>query len=176
MASQLSSFLKNPSEEPKASFAPISASDARVLILGSLPGDKSLELAQYYGHPQNRFWKILAEILGKALPQSYEDRKAFLLRSQIAVWDVAHTAQRKGSLDTAIFNEVPNELLPFIAQHPHLHTIGFNGQKAEKLYDKYFDRVEGIRYLSLPSTSPANCRIRFDDMCAHWRELMDYCL
>lgn len=172
MAAQFSSLSHGSAADAKSSFAPISAVDAHVLILGSLPGDKSLELAQYYGHPQNRFWKILAQILGKALPQSYEEKKALLLQSQIAVWDVAHTAHRKGSLDTAIINEVPNNLQGFIAQHPNLKIIGFNGQKAEKLYDKYFGRVEGIRYLSLPSTSPANCRIHFEEMCERWRVLI----
>lgn len=156
----------------KKSFDPISTIATQVLILGSLPGDKSLELQQYYGHPRNRFWKVLSAIHQCELPTTYEEKKAMLLSLNLGVWDVAFTASRKGSLDTAIKEEVPNDLDQFIDQHKELKLIAFNGKKAEALYDKYFKRREGIQYVSLPSTSPANAGITFGGLCAKWRQLL----
>ncbi|SDZ15390.1 DNA-deoxyinosine glycosylase [Tindallia californiensis] len=160
------------SETIKTSFAPISNKDTTILILGSMPGDKSLELGEYYGHPRNRFWKIIAIITGNELPLTYSEKKAMLLRSTIGVWDVAHKAKRKGSLDSAIKDDEPNDLESFMAEHRHLKVIGFNGKKAESLYDKYFDRKSGINYFSLPSTSPANAGIDFESICNKWRHIL----
>jgi hypoxanthine-DNA glycosylase len=126
------------------------------LILGTMPGEKSILLGEYYAHARNRFWKIIAAITNNDLPATYADKKLLLLNSGIAVWDVAHRAKRKGSLDSNIKDEEPNDLDDFIARHKHLKCIGFNGRKTELLYDKYFERKSEIRYISLPSTSPAN--------------------
>lgn len=157
----------------KQSFAPLSTPESRILVLGSLPGDTSLLLNEYYGHPRNRFWKVISEITGYRFPGSYDEKKALLAQTRIAVWDVAHKAVRKGSLDTAIEQEEPNNLEPFILAHRNLKTVAFNGQKAEKLFDKYFDRKPDIRYLSLPSTSPANAAISFENLCKAWSRLLD---
>ena len=157
----------------KQSFEPFSEPDSTVLILGSLPGDKSLALSQYYGHPQNRFWKVIASITGKELPSDYADKKQLLRNNKIAIWDVAHSAHRKGSLDSAIENVLPNDLNTFIAQHKKLKTIAFNGLKAKALYDKYFERDKTISYLQLPSTSPANAGINFEAICAAWKQILE---
>jgi len=158
----------------KSSFDPISNVDTTILILGTLPGDKSLELQEYYGHPRNKFWKIIAHITDKPLPLTYPEKKELLLKSKIGVWDVAHKANRKGSLDTAIVNEEANPLNEFISTHKNLKVIGFNGKKAEQLFDKYFERRTGIRYLLLPSSSPANAGTSLEKACEVWSELIQY--
>ena len=160
------------SADTKTSFDPISNADTTVLILGTMPGDRSLELGEYYGHPRNKFWKIISTITDNDLPQTYADKKALLLKTKIAIWDVAHKANRKGSLDSAIEDEEPNDLDSFIARHKNLKVIGFNGTKSETLFDKYFDREKGLKYVSLPSTSPANTGIDFDNICKVWRQIL----
>jgi hypoxanthine-DNA glycosylase len=159
-------------EYTKTSFDPISNPDITILILGTLPGDKSLELAEYYGHSRNRFWKIISTITGNDLPLTYTDKKALLLKTKIGVWDVAQKADRKGSLDSAIEREEPNDLDDFIARHKNLKVIGFNGKKSQLLFDKYFKREKGLKYISLPSSSPANAGIDFDNICRMWRQLL----
>ena len=157
----------------KTSFAPISHPDIEILILGSIPGDKSLELEEYYGHTRNRFWKIVSTITGNELPLTYEAKKDLLFKTNIGVWDVAHKAIRKGSLDSAIVNEEPNDLERFIASHPHLKVIGFNGAKAQAIYEKYFEKKDGIKYVLLPSSSPANARINLEQICEQWQRLLE---
>lgn len=160
------------STHTKTSFEPISNAETTILILGTIPGDKSLELNEYYGHSGNRFWKIISTITENELPHTYSGKKALLLKFKIGVWDVAHNANRKGSLDKAIKNEVPNDLDNFISDHKNLKVIAFNGTKAHSLFDKYFDRKNGMRYISLPSTSPANTRINFYSICILWRQIL----
>lgn len=137
----------------KTSFDPISNADTKILILGTMPGDKSLELGEYYGHPRNRFWKILSTISNNELPLSYSDKKGLLVKLKIGIWDVAHKANRKGSLDSAINDEEPNDLEYFISKHKNLKVISFNGTKSEILFNKYFERKSSIKYITLPSTS-----------------------
>ncbi len=159
------------STDTKTSFDPISNAETTILILGTMPGDKSLELGEYYGHPRNRFWKIISTITNNYLPLTYSDKKALLLKTKIGIWDVAHKANRKGSLDSAIEDEEPNDLDNFIARHKNLKVIGFNGTKSETLFDKYFDRRNDIKYISLPSTSPANTGIDFENICKQWQKI-----
>lgn len=156
----------------KTSFAPISNSDTTILILGTMPGDKSIELGEYYGHSRNKFWKVISTITENDLPESYNDKKTLLLKTRIGIWDVAHNAIRKGSLDSAIENEQPNEIIDFIKIHHNLKLIGFNGTKSQALYDKYFEREFGIKYILLPSTSPANTGIDFDGICRKWKQIL----
>jgi len=160
------------SELTKTSFDPISNSDITILILGTIPGDKSIELGEYYGHSRNKFWKIISTITDNDLPITYNDKKTLLLKSRIGIWDVAHKAIRKGSLDSAIENEQPNEISDFINRHNNLKIIGFNGTKSQALYDKYFERISGIKYILLPSTSPANTGIDFDSICRKWKQIL----
>lgn len=163
---------KSISTHTKTSFDPISNAATTILILGTMPGDKSLELGEYYGHSRNRFWKIISTITDNDLPLTYTDKKALLLKTKIGIWDVAHKANRKGSLDNAIEDEEPNDLDNFIAMHKNLKVIGFNGTKSQALFDKYFDRKSDLKYISLPSTSPANTSIDFDSICKLWRQIL----
>lgn len=154
----------------KTSFDPISNSDTTILILGTMPGDKSLEIGEYYGHSRNRFWKIVSTITRNDLPYTYADRKGLLLKTNIGIWDVAHKANRRGSLDSAIEDEEPNDLDDFIVRHRRLKIIAFNGTKSEALFNKYFNRKTNIEYVSLPSTSPAHRGIDFDSICKIWKQ------
>lgn len=156
----------------KTSFAPIADNKTRILILGSLPGEKSLELQQYYAHPQNRFWRLIASLTNNPLPTDYTEKINLLLANKIGVWDVIHTAKRIGSLDSNILDEVQNDLEGFIENHPNLKVIAFNGSKSQKLFDKYFPRKPEIKYLHLPSTSPANATFTFERLCEKWREVL----
>lgn len=157
----------------KTSFDPISNFDTTILILGTLPGDKSLELGEYYGHSGNKFWKVISKITNNVLPLTYADKQALLIKTKIGVWDVAHKANRNGSLDSAIEDEVPNDLDSLISELKNLRVIGFNGSKSQALFDKYFNRNPHIKYFSLPSTSPANTGITFDNMCNQWRQILN---
>ena len=160
-------------ERTKTSFDPISNSDTTILILGTMPGDKSIKLGEYYGHSRNKFWKIISTITDNDLPITYSDKKTLLLKTQIGIWDVVHKAIRKGSLDSAIENEQPNEISDFIKRHNNLKVIGFNGIKSQVLYDKYFERESGIKYILLPSTSPANTGLDFDSICRKWKQILN---
>lgn len=165
MPTEISNFLKT-------SFAPIADENTQILILGSLPGDKSLQLNQYYGHPRNRFWRVLAKITNSNLPTNYEEKINLLRQNKIGVWDVIHTAKRIGSLDTNILEEIPNDLSGFIKSHSNLKTIVFNGSKSRTLFDKYFTRKPDLKYLPMPSTSPANAAFSFEKLCEIWREIL----
>ncbi|MCD7875141.1 MAG: DNA-deoxyinosine glycosylase [Acidaminococcaceae bacterium] len=145
------------------SFAPVAAADSRLLILGSMPGVHSLQLQQYYGHPQNRFWPLLTLLLGyEKVPDTYAEKKQMLLDNRIALWDVLDYCQREGSLDSDITGEQPNDLAGFLKQHPQIHTICCNGGKAAAAFKKYTKQVDlqGITVHCLPSTSPTNARWR----------------
>ena len=170
--------MQNQAQTPnpphsKTSFVPISNDAITILILGTMPSDKSLELGEYYGHPRNRFWKIISNITENDSPLTYSEKKELLLKSTIGIWDVVHKANRKGSLDSAIEDEEPNDLEDFIAKHKHLKVIAFNGTKAQKLFDKYFKRKSGIKYISLPSSSPANAAINFENICKSWQQILE---
>lgn len=163
---------KPSAKDSKTSFDPISNTETRILILGTLPSEISLEIGEYYAHPRNRFWKIISTITNNDLPPTYFDKKDLLLKSKIGIWDVVHKANRKGSLDSAIQAEEPNDLDNFTANHKNLRLIAFNGTKSEALFDKYFDRGNHLKYISLPSSSPANAGIDFDNICKLWRQIL----
>jgi len=153
------------------SFSPIIYSDTTILVLGSLPGKKSLELEQYYGHARNRIWKILSHLTAGDIPISYQQKKELLCKNKIGLWDVAHSAHREGSLDSNIKDETPNDIEGLIKNHDSIKVIGFNGKKSEKMFYKYFTEKPEIKYVPLPSTSPANMAISFEDICARWSQL-----
>lgn len=153
----------------KKSFAPVAAADARVLILGSLPGDASLAAGQYYAHPRNQFWRLLGEVLGVALAElDYPARLAALQRHGVALWDVVNEAHRPGSLDMAIREARPNDLLGLVDSLPDLRAVGFNGATAAKAGGQL--EGLGLALLALPSSSPANTAA-FADKLAAWRGL-----
>lgn len=141
------------------------------MILGSIPGDRSIAENEYYGHPRNRFWKMLAHLTGSENPESYSAKNELLYQNHIALWDVAQQANRKGSMDSDIKNAVPNAIPELLERHPGIKLVGFNGKKAEALFDKFFVREKGTTYWSLPSTSPANAGFTFDALCGQWRVL-----
>ncbi|MGK5016877.1 DNA-deoxyinosine glycosylase [Janthinobacterium sp. HLS12-2] len=141
----------------KRCFAPVIDAGTRLLILGSLPGEKSLAHSQYYAHPQNKFWMLLGEVLGVHLTSlPYEVRLATLLAQGVGLWDVVAQAQRTGSLDSNIRARDDNDLVALTASLPQLHTIAFNGGTAAKLGIKVLgEHAQRYRIVSLPSSSPA---------------------
>jgi TDG/mug DNA glycosylase family protein len=157
-------------------FPPIAAADARVLVLGSMPSVASLAKQQYYGHPQNAFWPIMGRLFGAGPELPYEKRKRILREHGVAVWDVLRQCHREGSLDTAIRveSESPNDFASFLADHLHIKTIFFNGQKAETAFRRHalsqfasFDC--DLEFIRLPSTSPAHAGRSFAQKLAAWR-------
>ncbi|PIF30041.1 G/U mismatch-specific uracil-DNA glycosylase [Flavobacterium sp. 9] len=151
------------------SFQPISNNDANILILGTMPGTKSLEINQYYGHNQNNFWKFMFTILKEDFSTDYETRKALLQKNKIALWDVLQYCDRVGSLDSAIKNEIANDFETFLKQHPNIKTILFNGQKAAAFFKKYVHLEKSYQLITLPSTSPANASQSFQSKLDEWK-------
>jgi double-stranded uracil-DNA glycosylase len=159
-------------------FPPISRKDAHTLILGSLPGRKSLERQQYYAHPQNAFWKLIERIFGAEAGLGYTQRTRLLVRHGIALWDVFAEAERPGSLDSAIVHSTAaaNDFREFFRGHPQLRRVFFNGRKAEDIFRKrVLPQIEAefprIRYAGLPSTSPAHAGMSFEKKLARWRAI-----
>lgn len=156
----------------KRSFLPLVNANTKTLILGSLPGDRSLEQNQYYAHPQNRFWKVIRHLYDSPNTTDYIDKVNLLLDNGIGLWDVCAEASRPGSMDLAIKDESPNPIIALLEANPGIKLVVFNGQKAYKLYAKYFDEKENIRYLCLPSTSPANAKTNFEQLVTYWRTII----
>lgn len=151
------------------SFSPISSPDSNILILGTMPGTKSLELNQYYGHSQNNFWKFMFTIFNEDPSTDYETKKSLLLKNKIALWDVLQYCDRVGSLDSAIKNEIANDFETFLKQHPQIKTILFNGQKAAAFFKKYVHLKNTYTLITLPSTSPANASKSFQSKLDEWK-------
>lgn len=164
--------MASETSDYKTSFPQVSTADTEILILGTLPGDRSLQLGEYFAHPRNRFWKIIAVISGSPVPETYPQKLDLLHTHRIGLWNVLHSATRMGSLDGAIRNEQPNDLPAFIARHEKLKVIGFDGLKPEAYYNRYFSRDADLSYLSLPSCSPANARYSLERLCSEWRILL----
>ena len=140
----------------KYSFAPSFTADAEFLILGSLPGEESLRRGEYYGHPRNAFWPIMAELFDFSVELPYEERLAALRRTRVALWDVLAAAVRPGSLDASIRNGRPNPLDVLVEGLPQLRRIGCNGGTAHKLLLRHFPELaRRFEVVRLPSTSPA---------------------
>lgn len=153
------------------SFAPIAAPDARILILGSMPGIASLEAGQYYAHPRNAFWPIIGALFGAGPDLPYAERVVRLTARGVAVWDVLRLCEREGSLDANIRSEVPNDFAAFFTAHPAIRRIGLNGGKAAASFRRHAARhlPEGAALHTLPSTSPAYAARSFAAKCEIWR-------
>jgi TDG/mug DNA glycosylase family protein len=140
-------------------FAPVASFEARILILGSMPGVASLEAVQYYAFPRNAFWKIMGDLFGATAELGYQERLTVIKRNHIALWDVIAACQRPGSLDSAISDSglATNDFNAFLDQHPSIKDIYFNGQKAANLFAKKVSPglTRQYQYQTLPSTSPA---------------------
>ena len=148
-------------------FAPVFDKTSRVLILGTFPSVKSREQQFYYGHPQNRFWKVIAALTDSPLPATIEEKKAMLLRNHIAIWDVIKSCEIIGSSDTSIKNVIPADI-PEVLRHSAIETIYGNGTKACQLYDKYLLSQTGMPIHPLPSTSPANAAFSLEKLIQSW--------
>lgn len=155
----------------KYSFEPISNNDATILILGTMPGEQSILLNQYYGHSRNNFWKLLFTIFETPFSDDYENRKSLILNNKIALWDVLQVCERKGSLDSAIKNEVANDFEDFLKNHPKINHIFFNGQKAASFFKKYVALEYKYQTSTLPSTSPANAEKTFEEKLLEWKKI-----
>ena len=146
-------------------------SASRVLILGSFPSVKSREAGYFYGHPRNRFWQVLAGLFEEPVPMGTEDRRSFLLRNGVAVWDVIASCEISGSSDSSIRNVVPNDLSP-ILESADICQIFCNGQTAFRLYRRYLLPVTGFEAICLPSTSPANAAWSLEKLVDAWSVML----
>ena len=152
----------------KRSMPPVGSADAHVLILGSLPGEASLAAQRYYAHPQNQFWRLLGSALNEELAGlTYDDRLQRLATRGIALWDVVGEARRLGSLDGAIRQATANPLIDFIATHPRLRAVAFNGKTAARLGRLAIGEAGSIRLIDLPSSSPAYT-LAFEEKARRW--------
>lgn len=145
--------------------------NSRILILGSFPSVKSREMMYFYGHPQNRFWKVLAALFHEEVPMTVPERHAFLLRQRIAVWDSIGSCSITGSSDSSIRDVVPNDLTPILTSAP-IEAIYCNGRKSWEMYHRYIEPDTGIEAVCLPSTSPANAACRLEDLILSWKVIL----
>ena len=157
------------------SFAPSIDNDSQVLILGSMPGVKSLEEQQYYAHPQNRFWKLMGMFcnLDDLSELNYQDKLQILLKNKIALWDVIQSCNRNGSLDSNIQNELPNDIPNLLKRFSNIKVVCLNGNKSYSALKKHFSKLlEQYNCYKLPSTSPANARYKLNHLYKEWSEAL----
>jgi double-stranded uracil-DNA glycosylase len=161
-------------------FPPIAQRNAEVLILGSLPGQRSLQMQQYYAHPQNAFWKLIARMYDVESSLPYTRRVKILTANRIALWDVLAAAERPGSLDSSIVHASAraNDFAAFYRSHPQISRVYFNGRKAEELYRRFVlptlsAEFAAIRYVSMPSTSPAHAGMAFAEKLVRWKKIQE---
>ncbi len=163
-------------------FPPVANAESRVLVLGTLPGPRSLQMRQYYAQPRNAFWPIMGELFGAFPDLAYRARLALLKQHRVALWDVCHAAFRPGALDAAIdaASIVPNDLGGFLKSHRRIGLICFNGQTAGKFYRRFVlpglpESRRGIPSRTLPSTSPAYAAMPFEQKLEQWKILLREC-
>lgn len=156
------------------SFAPVYGPDSRALILGTWPSPKSRAMAFYYGHPQNRFWPMMAALTGEDVP-ALEDiaaKKALILRHGLALWDTLESCTITGASDASIRDVVPNDIAALLLQAP-IRAVFCNGATAHRIYKKYLEPVSGIPAVRLPSTSPANAACRPEQLLLAWGSALE---
>jgi len=156
-------------------FPPIAAPDASILILGSLPSRLSLQKQEYYGNPQNVFWRLMGDLFDAGPQLPYAERAERLARSGIAMWDVLRSSVRPGSMDAHIVQATatPNDFQAFFREHLKLRLLCFNGNKAARLYARLvaaegIDSIDGLDFITLPSTSPAYAAMRYAGKLRRW--------
>jgi hypoxanthine-DNA glycosylase len=159
-----------------SSFSYLAQPDAKILILGSMPGKKSLQAQQYYAHPRNALWYILGQIFNFSIELSYPDKIQALHTNQLALWDVMKQCVRPSSLDADIIEDTIelNDFEMFLQQHPLIHTICFNGKKAEHSFKRYigswfYQDYSKVNLICLPSTSPANAAMSAEEKLQIWQ-------
>ncbi|MBO5334166.1 MAG: DNA-deoxyinosine glycosylase [Clostridia bacterium] len=158
---------------PQHPFPPLCDKNSKILILGSFPSVKSREQMFFYGHPQNRFWKVLSAVMGDETPVTIEEKRNFLLSNSIALWDVIASCDITGSSDSSIKNVVVNDLSE-IFDNADIKQIFVNGKTAEKYYNKYIRDVIKREAICLPSTSPANAGWNVDKLIIEWKTIKLY--
>lgn len=164
-----------------SSFPPLVPANCRILILGSMPGERSLANNEYYAHPRNLFWPLMGELYGAGRDQPYPLRVERLLSQQIGVWDVLAECDRPGSLDGSILpdSEIPNDIPGLLQRHPGIAVIALNGGKAQQSFRRHVEprlnraTLDRLRVLAMPSTSPANAGIPLAIKRAQWQRLLD---
>lgn len=154
-------------------FSPVWNPESEILILGSFPSVKSREEGFFYGHPQNRFWRVMAAVTGQDVPKTVQEKKELLLKKHIAIWDVIQSCQIKGSSDSSIRNVVPVDLEPLLKQSD-IKRIYANGKTAERLYNRYLLEQTKYPITALPSTSPANAVWSLERLIEEYREKINF--
>jgi hypoxanthine-DNA glycosylase len=162
--------MAEPDSALKSSFAPVADAGARLLILGSLPGEASLRKAQYYGNARNQFWRLMATVLGREIPADYETRLQTLREAGVALWDVVGAARRIGSLDANIRGHRPNRLRELIVTLPRLEAVAFNGGAASAIGRRTLGEAGPLALITLPSSSPAYT-LAFERKAEVWAQL-----
>ncbi len=153
-------------------FPPLYDESSRILILGSFPSVKSREQRFFYGHPQNRFWRVAAAVFGAPVPKTIEEKCRFLLENRVALWDVIASCEIVGSSDSSIRDAKPNDIRPILEGAP-IERIFVNGGTAAKLYQKYIEPETGRKAIQLPSTSPANAAWSLERLIEEWGIIRD---
>ncbi|MGH1518045.1 DNA-deoxyinosine glycosylase [Chryseobacterium sp. JK1] len=156
-----------------SSFPPIIDDQSEILILGSIPGVKSLEKQQYYAHPQNKFWKIIFELLNEEFTDHYLQRIDTIKKHHIALWDVIDSCERKGSLDSEIKNEEANQIGKLLEEYPNIKVIFCNGGKSYKNLQKLLGKEYKLPVFLLPSTSPLHT-VSFEKKLEEWKKILDF--
>ncbi len=151
---------------------PLFDENSEILILGSFPSQKSREQMFFYGHPQNRFWKVVSAVYGKETPETVDEKKELLLSCKIALWDVIASCDINGSSDSSIKNVTPNDLT-VILEKTDIKQIFVNGKTAEKYYNKYIKNKISRKAICLPSTSPANAAWSTEKLLCEWRVIKE---
>ncbi|MCQ2431132.1 MAG: DNA-deoxyinosine glycosylase [Clostridia bacterium] len=154
-------------------FPPLWDKDSKILILGSFPSVKSREALFFYGHPQNRFWRTIAAVLEQPTPGTVDEKREFLRKNHIALWDVISSCDIEGSSDASIKNAVPTDLSPIFAG-ANICAVFSNGTTSYKLYTKYQQKLTGRPSVCLPSTSPANAAWQHDRLVNAWSVIKEY--
>ena len=156
---------------PVHNIEPLYDKESRILILGSFPSVKSRETQFFYGHPQNRFWKIVASVFDEEVPETVEEKKDLILRNHLALWDVIASCDITGSSDSSIRNVEVNDIERILAE-TKIEKICVNGKTAEKLYEKYLKKQLGRSAVYLPSSSPANAAFSLGKLVEIWRDVL----
>ncbi len=152
-------------------FPPVYDKHSEILILGSFPSVKSREEQFFYGHPKNRFWKVLAAVFDSSVPESIEDKRSFLMSNRIALWDVVCSCEITGSADSSIKNVIPNDIYEILG-NSDIKRIFLNGKTAEKYYNKYIKEKISVEAITLPSTSPANEKWTLEKLISQWSKIL----
>ncbi len=151
---------------------PLFNKNSEVLILGSFPSVKSREVGFFYGHKQNRFWKVLAKLLEKKVPETIEEKTALILDNKLALWDTIASCEIKGSADSSVTDVIPNDL-SVILKSAKIKKVFTNGRTSHNLYKKYLEKETGIEAYYLPSTSPANASWSLERLCEEWKAIFE---